>query len=308
MPQTMWDQFQTAPVAEAGKPPTQANNPELAMPTTMANSGMLNGLHGEEFLTELEKAEPGKAALLRQVGEGRAPYPSGFMMKTPAGQFLVTALAQAYPNMTAQDFHTKQKTADDFKSGPSSKAVKSANQAILHANTALEASEALGGLDTLPVLNSPINAVRGQFSTDYQTHKATFEGAINAMSTELSKSFAGKPPALAEIEHWRKNVMTDDSPTTRRAAIMTGMKLLNGSLESLVDQYNKGMLTNSESVDLLAPHNKELFTRLLSGEKPTQTKTAGFTGKYDSGSGAAAAPAPGNYVYDPATKTLKPAQ
>lgn len=302
---SMWDQFAPAPVAETGKAPTLANNPELALPDTGPNSGVLAGLQGEDYLAALHESDPATALNVRAIGEGRAPYPNGQIMRTPYGRYITGAINQAYPNMTASDFHTRQKTSDDFKSGMSARAVRAANQAILHANTALDASEKLGGLDTLPVLNTPLNAIKGQFSTDFQTHKAHYEGAIAALSTELAKSFAGKAPALAEIEHWRANSLAADSPTTRRANLQIGMKLLNGALESLVDQYNRGMLTNSEAMDLLAPHNREIMTRIMTGEKPVTTKTGGYTGK---GEAASAPPAPGNYVYDPATKQLVPAK
>lgn len=305
-----YDQFQDAPTQPtmAGSPAAaaqQGQGSDLAMPQTGLDvQGAASSLQGEDFLREIERQDPGFARVVRSIGEGRAPYPQGFIMKTPYGRTLVNALGQAYPDLTAQDYHTRQKTADDFKSGASARAVKAANQAILHANTALEASEKLGGFDTLPaVMNPTRNAVMSQFSKDYQTHKAEYEGAITALSTELAKSFAGKAPALAEIEHWRQNSMVADSPTTRRANLTVGMKLLNGALESLVDQYNRGMLTNKEAMDLLAPHNRDVFTRIMVGEKPVATKTGGFTGKGD-----AEPPKPGNYVYDPATKTLKPAQ
>lgn len=277
----------------------------------------LNGLQGQDYLTALQKSDPAGYQQVKAIGEGRAPYPTGFIMKTPFGRWLTGALGQAYPGMTAQDFATRTSTAKDFASGKSAQMVKAANQAILHAQTALEASKQLGGFNILPgVLNSIRNLYEGQTDPDYQAAKATYDAALNALAGELTKTFRGSAGAESDIMAWRKDASAADSPASREAAIRAGINLLHGALESLTDQYNRGMGANIAPRDLLAPRNKAAYENIM-GVAPTGTTTAGFFGttgvkptlKSAPGTEAPAqAPKPGNYVYDPATRSLKPAQ
>lgn len=269
--------------------------------------GDLAGLQGKEFLDALEKHDPVHAPIVKGIGEGRIPYPTGFIMKTPYGQWLTAAVGQAYPGVTPQDYKLRGDVLKDFKTGRSSIQVQGANQAILHAQTALDASEKLGGFNTLPAIMNPLrNAYESQFDTEYQTQKARFESAVNALGGELTKAFRGSAGALEDVRNWKENALAANSPATRAASIRAGMELLHGSLETLADKYNAGMGSAIDGMQLLRGKNAEIFSKIM-GIPLDNTRTKGFFGDSSPEAGMqpttkddrAAAPAPGNYVYVP---------
>jgi hypothetical protein len=75
-------------------------------------------LHGEDFLKTLD---PAKAQLVRSTAQGLSPYPTGFVMKTPFGQWLTQAVGQYEPGTDANTFGARGVLRKDLaKSGNSS--------------------------------------------------------------------------------------------------------------------------------------------------------------------------------------------
>jgi hypothetical protein len=274
-----------------------------------SGSGMpaeLAGLRGQDFMDALKQSNPTFYERVKRVGEGREPFPTGYSQKIPQNQMLIRMLGLAYPGYTAQDFKLRGDVLKDFKTGRSSVQVQGANQAILHAQTALDASEKLGGFNTLPAVLNPLrNAYESQFDTDYQTQKARFEASVNALGGELTKAFRGSAGALEDVRNWKENALAANSPATRAASIRAGMELLHGSLETLADKYNAGMSSSISGMQLLRGKNAEIFSKIM-GIPLDNTQTKGYygdsgpdAGMQDPNPSAPKAPAPGNYIYQP---------
>lgn len=239
-------------IGPTGKPIDQASN---------APAGTLSDLHGEEYLKTLD---PAKQQIVKQIAEGRAPYPSGFMLKTPFGQWLVSALGQYDPQMTGQDYATKLATMKAFDVGGEGKALKSVNQAILHAQQLEPLIDKLGNYSTLPAVANPAHQLfASQTDPEYQNNRAQFQNTVNALASELTKAFRGNSGAIQDVEHWRATMSDQASPDTLKGGLRSSMKLLGGAIDSLGSQYNKGTRSNKEPLDLVDPKNKAIYQKLL---------------------------------------------
>lgn len=241
-----------------GQPAGQAQQQSAMVP----NGPDGQPLQGQDLLAHLEKTDPAVAAGVKSVLAGNLNASSRNLQK------LLPIAALVEPGFTQQDYQTRLGTARDFASGSSAKQVKAANQAITHAEFADSLIDKLGNSSILPGYINPV--VQGfknnTGDTAFQATRAQYNDAINALAGELTKTFRGSSGALADIEHWRQSAGATDAPAAMHAHIQAGMTLLNGALEALGDQYNRGMRSNKEPIELLSPRNQGAFQRLMGGQ------------------------------------------
>jgi hypothetical protein len=226
---------------------------------------------GDDYLKTLD---PARANLVKGISEGRVPYPSGMLLKTPYGQWLQTALTQYKPDLTAQDYSTIAQTRKNYTSGPSFQEIKAINTAIGHAAKLYDVSEKLGGSDVMPgYLNPVIQGVKNNFpSIDpaFQGAKKDYDALSETLSTEISKALNGGTPHVADKEHWRQIFAGADGPTQRRAAIQSAMGILEARTTPLKTGYEQGMKSAAHPIDIVSPANQQTFERLLTGKNPNQ--------------------------------------
>lgn len=65
------------------------------------------GMSGPQYLKFLQQTDPGRAAYVQALSEGRVPFPSPQMMRTPAGQALLTQVMRADPTIDATNYTTR---------------------------------------------------------------------------------------------------------------------------------------------------------------------------------------------------------
>lgn len=340
------DPFGAAP-AQPGQDPTQAPAPQAPAPS-MADSlsgpgwqnhvqvfskdqmqsmqsgdagggySQLAGLKGQDFMDALQKLNPNIYERVKRIGEGRETYPTGISAKNPQNVLVMNLLGQAYPGFGQQDYKSRLDTIEAFSpKGKEGQRLAAANQAIQHANSAMDASKELGGFNILPSVLNPIrNLVEGEFSTDYQAKRAKYTQFVNAMGDELTTSFRGRGGGTQEeINTWRRGALAANAPAEREASIQAGMELLHGSLKNMAQEYDQGMRSATQSMDprnFIYQMNRPIFDKLL-GAHAGGTTSTGFYGdggqpvpgqpqmneRQPSAAQAPAAPPPGNYVYVP---------
>jgi hypothetical protein len=147
--------------------------------------------------------------------------------------------------------------------------------------------------------NTVFNAVAPVFG-DARQGKA--RETVDALASEARKVFSASGGGnLAELQEWQKNFPINGSPTQQRAALTGFVELLDGRLQSLADQYNRGMGTAAEPLNLLQPKARSVYER-LTGQAPhnsTGYQTGGVQDKP-----AASAPTPVMIPTDPADRVM----
>lgn len=236
----------------------------LAQPTAdeipkTANPDVLNGI------------DPGLAARVRAVDEGRMPLPTGAAQRMPQNIALMELLARYDPGFTAQDYASKLATRKDFTAGPTSKNITALNTVMQHVK---ELDGAAGDLDnwksaSLGPLTGSANALTQWYRSNEQDPRLTrFNTAANAVANELERAFRGSTTAISGIEEWRKGLNPAMSPEQWQAARGTLMKLIGGRLEALADQYNRGMGTMKDPMMMLSPEAGKAYKELQSPQRP----------------------------------------
>lgn len=163
---------------------------------------------------------------------------------------------------SAAEFPSRQAALTDFKSGPSAKNITSINTVIGHLAGLGEAVKKLGNTNTLPGIINPVaNAIGGAVSSDTQSKLANFNSKADAVASELGKVFGGNQPAVSLIKEWRHSLDANASPQAQNAAIESVLEMLGSRLNSLQDQWDKGV-KNERNVPFLTPKSREILDGL----------------------------------------------
>ena len=229
--------------------------------TNAANTVGNQTLTGPAYLSTIP--DKGFASTVQGIGDGRLPYPSSFVLKTPYGQALQNALALYRPDMTAQDYQTRLVTEKAFDVGAEGKAVKAANQAISHAAYLNQIVDKLPNVATAPdIINPLIKGYKSQTDQGYQDTLAQLHNTVEALGGELTKAFRGNSGSIRDVEAWQKSMYDTASPATLKGGIQSAMRLLDGAISALGDQYAKGTKSNRDPREFLTPSNRAAFDAL----------------------------------------------
>jgi hypothetical protein len=157
-----------------------------------------------------------------------------------------------------------------------------------HLDALRQAGDALNNGDT-PALNSVVNLVR---STMGDARVNNFQTAADAVADELERAFRGTAGAVTGIRNWRERLKANASPDQMAGAWKELVQLLDSRIESLGDQYSRGMGKTTDGLSLLSPHAREAYQHLTgrTPDNPVIDQTGKRQAPADGGSAAAPLP------------------
>ena len=213
----------------------------------------------------LEGVNPAIAQQVKLLAAGRIAPPTSFAASKPYWQGLLSLAAQYDPQFDAVNYGARQAALKDMTSGPTAKNITSLNTVMQHIDELNNAGAALdnfhSGVASLP-LNKATEALRA-FQQDPRL--ARFNQSADAVATELERAFRGSQTALGGIKEWRNHLNPAMSPEERDASVKNLLKLLEGRIESVTDQYRRAFGSSRQPIDFLAPKAKEVYDRLSVG-------------------------------------------
>lgn len=262
---------------------TATTKPEAGMLGATA-AGTTSDIHGDDYLKTLPN--PTMASQVKALAEGRMQFPSGFALKSPYWQQMLTAVSQFDPSFDAINYNTRASTRRDFASGPSAKNVTSLNTVMGHIEALKNAGEALQN-GQIPLVNSAVNMIKNATGNPEVNN---FQTAADAVADELERAFRGSAGAVTGIRNWRERLNPSASPAQQQGAWKEMAALLDSRIEALGDQYSRGMGRTTDGLTLLSPHAQAAY-QAISGRAP-EVPTYSQTGKREIGTTGATAPTP----------------
>jgi hypothetical protein len=247
-----------AKVAETmGDPNTASNGTKPAGATDPNATAQLTG---DDFLKTLPQA---RSQLVKMIGEGSLNVTPQLLTKNPG---LLSQVGQAYPDFDQKDYNSRYQTAVAFNKGKQGDAVRAANQAIAHMGSL---NEAIDKLDNFNGAASPLNYIVNPVEKALgDTRQGVFEQRAQAVASELRKVFSGSGGGnLTELEEWRKSLPVNASKEQQKAYLQSGVELLNGAVNALQNQYEKGMGKAAAGRTLLSPESQKVLSTINGGEQ-----------------------------------------
>lgn len=239
----------------------------------------------------LDGVPPGAASIVKGMVDGRISPPTSFAMSKPYWQAMIAKAADYDPNFDQTTWAGRVATRKDFAAGQAAKGVTAINTALQHAGTLVGDFDALNNFSFTP-LNSVVNSVESTFGDSRQTKAAQ---TVDALASEARKVFAASGGGnLTELQEWQKSFPLNGSPDQQHAALTGFVQLLDGRLQALADQYNRGMGRTDDPLSLLQPKARAVYEK-LTGHEP-ENATGYQTGKTPDATPPASAPAIPSWV------------
>lgn len=271
-----WDVTKDAmgnPVAYNKLDPSQTkpvgNNPLFGAPGAQGAGGNVsNGqtLTGDAYLQTLPQ---NIADQVKALAEGRMQFPGGFALKSPYWQQMISAVSQYDPSFDAVNYNARASTRKDFTSGKSAQNVTAINTAMGHLNSLKDSADALNN-SSVPLWNTVANAAESAVG---DPRLKSFNLNKDAVADELTRVFRQSGGSAADIADWKAQLDSSGSPEQFKGVMQKGIDLLNSRLDSIAQQYNTGMGTTKQGVDLLSPKAQAAYQR-LTGEASPLTNAA----------------------------------
>lgn len=215
-------------------------------------------LRGEEFLKTLPMNMQSVVPIIKKYADGDMPIPTRAALSNPRVAQVLEMVAQYDPSFSAADYQSRAATRKDFTSGKSAANITSFNTVLQHLGKLAEDAKALDNYD-MPIANSVKNTVASQFGDDRANN---FKLVKNAVVGELVRAFRGAGGARGDVEEWAETLDHNMSPRQLEGAVKRGIELLNGRIEAVGDQYNRGMKRQRDPVELLSPAARKIYTEL----------------------------------------------
>lgn len=207
-----------------------------------------------------------QARRVKAIIEGREPYPSPNTRSGDA-QMIREAVHAADPTFDAVNYNSRAATRKNFTAGKAAGNLTAFNTAIGHLGSLNSAIDNLNN-SGFPAWNKYIaNPIAEQFDPKYQKGLKEFETARTAVADELTRAFRGSGGNVHDIIQWEKAINAADSPAALKAAVRSAAELLNSRIVALGDEYNRGMNTTKDPLELLNPKAASAFKGMLEGER-----------------------------------------
>lgn len=241
---------------------------------------------GDAFLKTLS---PERASQIKALAEGRMALPSGYALRSPVGQALLSDVAQYDPTFDVANAPSRTAARKAFTSGKQGQNITSFNTAIGHLGTLAEAAEELHNTGSIPLLSTTYNAAKNTMSAGSGNPEVTnFNVAKQAVVDELERAFKGTGGNVHEIKQWEDTLNSSRSPAQLRGAIKQAADLLRSRIGAQRDSYNAAMGTTDQPLPMLNQHASEALDHFES--KDYLTHGYGAVAVPDAGSDGGGSP------------------
>lgn len=276
-----------------GYPPSREEaKAKAAAPTqTAADQPDLTDVHGEDYMGNLKKSDPKMESQVRAIIEGRAPYPTGMLLKTPYGQELASHVTQADPSFEAGNATARVKIRNEFMSGgvgsPAGQ-ISAGNTALQHAGEMSDALERMKtpdgsfetlnklGEDNIPYVSYYANKLHnaGVQGTPGGKDLNDFMTAKNHFSEEVTKFYAGSAGSEAERARALANLDAAKSLPELRSAIKTEANLMQGKVNALQERWRNGMGPLVPDFPLISKESQGAVGRIMQRDQSSAAPQA----------------------------------
>lgn len=262
----------------AGAPVTSAPTTDLAKINADEKAGLLSASEAAAARKKATYIAPnmavmmmggmggGGAALQSQIEaykesllKGQVPFPTGRDLADPVRSAAYKAAIQEDPTFNAATYLQRKKTSESFSSGKQGDTINAINTAMGHMGELSDLSEKLGNSDV-----QFANAVKNKFKQETGDPEITaFNTARKAVADEVTKIYRQSGGSEADIQEAMKNLSPNQSPAQLRANIFELYKLLGSKVNSLSEQYHKGMGKVGGDFQVFTPEAKAQESKIL---------------------------------------------
>lgn len=220
----------------------------------------INLSNAEAPLTKMEETRAKAIANYAQapIGSYAANRPGS------RGGAIMAHVMDLNPDYRETNYHTYQKTENDFTSGTEGRKVNAVNTVIGHLAVLNEAAEALKN-NNIRLLNNIANKFNIETGGNAVT---TYKTIVRRVAPELSNAYVTGGGTAEERSAAGGDFNENASPQQLQSAIKITGRLLGGKINALADQYKRGTYERG-SQRLITPESQTVLDKLAGGAPST---------------------------------------
>ncbi len=215
----------------------------------------LKDVHGDEYIAKLPV---GLQSVVKSIKDYQLPIDKIASLRNNQRMALTQHVMQADPNFDFKEYPARQKVVNDFMSGPTSKNITSLNMSIYHLGTFLDLAAALKNGDV-----RAFNGIKNQLANQMGDPALNnVQMSSQAVGQELMRVFRQVNASESEAKAFEARLGTSGSPAQIEGAAATAVSLLKGRLDSINNQWKRGMKTEKDFPGLLDPAAQKMVERM----------------------------------------------
>lgn len=196
----------------------------------------------------------GDEEIAKKLSEYKWPIPGAFALKSPQWISIISRATELNPSFDATKYQERQRMRVAFTSGKQAQNKASLNQAVQHLSALQEAAKELNNYD-LQFINSTKNWLSEKGGSSKVTN---FRNAVTAVQNEMATVFKGTSGTDQEIQAWRNNINSSQSPEQLQGDINELVKLMGGRIQTMQSIY-EGVMGENPDFDMLTPEAKSIL-------------------------------------------------
>jgi len=213
-------------------------------------------LQGDEFLKTLD---PAVAGVVKAYSEGRQPPPTSFFLKSPYGQMIMRDVSRFDPTFDMVNYPARVATRRDFTAGKSAQTLNALNTTLGHMGKLYDLIGETASSDY-----PSLNWVENKYAD--ATGKAgpnNWSAAAHLVAEEMTRAYRQAGGSENDIQAMKDGLSVNSSKEQKVGALRTFADLLTSKIQAMGEQYNKGMGTTKQGIELLNPHAQKVYNTLL---------------------------------------------
>ena len=250
--------------APAGLTPRKAQEWLLKQSGSSGSVASINpdnaNLHGQDYIKTLPLDLQNN---VKAITEYRVPFNQLASLRTGERRALMAHVEQADPTFDANKYPIRQAVMKDFTSGKTAGNITSNNMAIAHLGTFYELGQAIQNQD-VRVFNAVKNRLASELGKPELNNMAM---SSQAVGEELMRVFRQVNASESEAKMFMEKLSTSNSPAQIKGAVATAIDLMKGRLDSLNDQWKRGMDKSTDFPNIVSPKSQDVLKRIGMGGK-----------------------------------------
>jgi len=192
---------------------------------------------GFSSVTDINAVPDQYRNIVKQLVNYKIPLPSGFALRSPFWQNVLSYASQVDPTFDATQYNVRMGVRKAFTAGKEGSIVNRLNTAIGHLG---DFKKKVSALDNSNI--KMINRAKNLYLSETGDRNIPgYRTAATAVENELAAVFKGTGATDQEIATWRAAFNINNSRGQQKEAVLTSVKLLRSRLAALRSQYERGM-------------------------------------------------------------------
>lgn len=165
------------------------------------------------------------------------------------------------------NYNARAKTRSDFTSGKAAQNLNAFNTVLGHLDSLVQAGNSLNN-SRFPVLNKVENYA---LDATGDPRPKQFDANKKAVVDELTRAWRGNGGSEADIKSWSEAITNSASPQQLAGVAHQIAELLTSKINAMGEQYNQGMGTAKDGIQLLTPRAQDVLHKFRGDAAPKQS-------------------------------------